>query len=80
MSAFDRTRILVADDQPDVLEALYVQATDVLNNRSVAAAKLLLEFAERSAKDEAPKTQARDLSSEELVAAALDVLQKHLAS
>ena len=70
-----KARGLVRSEKlPDLIQALYLQATDVDNPRSVAAAKLLLDFAATAA-GEKPPVDLSEVPEDELVEAAMLVLQ-----
>lgn len=72
----DKARGLVRSESlPDIIGTLYRQATDAENPRSVAAAKLLLDFAEKAAGD-TPAIDPSELTDEELVNVALAMLHK----
>lgn len=69
-----KARGLVRSEKlPDLLQALYGQALDPTNPRSVAAAKVLLEFSATAANEKAP-VDLSQVPEEELVEAAMKVL------
>ena len=71
-----RARALARVDRlPEILESLYDQAVDRTNSRSVSAARLLLDFTQ-VAEEETSKVDPKDLSQEQLVEVALEILHK----
>ena len=71
-----RARSLVRTDRlPDVLDSLFVQASDPTNPRSVSAAKALLEFAQDTA-DVVEELDVKNMSQDDLVKVALELLHK----
>ena len=71
-----RARSLVRTDRlPDVLDSLFVQASDPTTPRSVSAAKALLEFAQDTA-DVVEELDVKNMSQDDLVKVALELLHK----
>lgn len=73
----ERARMLVRVDRlVAVLESLYEQAANPDNPRSVAAARLLLDFAEKATEGESKTVDVKSLTDEELVEVALQMLHR----
>lgn len=65
------------DKLPDILESLYQQATDILNPRSVAAAKALLDHVEKLApQSEKEAVDVTQMDTEALANLAVQLLQR----
>lgn len=64
------------DKLPDVIQALYLQASDIENSRSVQAAKVLLDWMQRTEEAREAPIEVEGMTDEMLVKTALEMLAR----